>query len=118
MWWLNISAFIVATIATGYLFFVVSKTAKELKKGFLFLTIGILISLNIHSFAEFLESIGAINIELLVKVMPALVLIGAIFILIGCIKIYDVSCSVSRRSGGGAFLKNEKRNKTTASILT
>ena len=97
MWVLNLLAFVVAVIATGYLFFVVSKTAKELKKGFLFLALGVLISLSIHSFAEFLESIGLMNVKILGNVMPSLVLVGSVLLLIGSIQIYRVIKLVGRR---------------------
>jgi len=107
MLWLNLSAFVVTAIATGYLFFIVSKTAKELKKGFLFLALGILISVSIHSFGEFLESFGIINTESLLLLMPLMVLIGSILILIGSVVIFNVITQI--QGGGGRSLKNEKK---------
>src|SRR3989338_6994831 len=97
MLWLNFSAFVVTAIAAGYLFFVVSRTAKELKKGFLFLALGVFISLSIHSFAEFLESVGLMNVKILVNVMPPLVLVGSVLLLIGSIQIYRVIKLVGKR---------------------
>ena len=100
-----------ATIATEYLFLVANKTEKELKKEFLFLALGVLLSLNIHSFREFLESIGVISIEFLVLLMHVLVLIGNILILIGSITIFNIIQQIRR-----GILKKNKKGKSKKSF--
>ena len=94
---LNLLAAIVAIAASVYLFYISSKTAKGLKTGFVWLAIGVSVGLAIHSSAEFLESAKIIDVELLVKIMPPLVLLGSLMILTGSIILYRTIKSVSNK---------------------
>lgn len=94
MWYFNGLAFVIAVVASIYLFFIAGSTVKDLRKGFFLLAIGVFISTGIHSFVELMESLELISTQLLVIVMPILVFIGSSILLIGTITIYKVINSV------------------------
>ena len=77
-----------AIVATVYLFLIVKETAGGLRKGFLLLAVGVLISLGIHSFAEFLEAYGFLDIEVLLSIMPVFVFVGTCFLISGVYFLY------------------------------
>ena len=88
MWYINLAAGVAAIVASTYLFYIVAHTAKGLKIGFLWMAVGIFIGLTLHSLAEFAESVGIVDVELLVKIMPSLVLIGSLMVLAGTVILY------------------------------
>ncbi len=93
---INLLAAIASAVAGVYLFYISIHTSKGLKTGFQWMAIGISIGLVIHSLSEFLESIQIINVELLLKVMPPLVLIGSLMILVGSVILYKTIHSVGQ----------------------
>ena len=59
------------------------KLEGNLKTSYIYISIGILIAVTIHSFLEHLESLGVISTENLLVAMPILVSFGAISFIIG-----------------------------------
>ncbi len=95
--YLNIASFVVAVIATGYLFLTASRCNKGLKTGFVLSGIGVAIGLGVHSLAEALEAFKVIDTNLLTTIMPALVFVGSILLIAGVYKLY----TAIRSAGGG-----------------
>ncbi|MBT5740062.1 hypothetical protein HOI26_03080 [Candidatus Woesearchaeota archaeon] len=80
---LNLLSAISAIASTVYLFIVANKCAKGLHTSAVLLATGVLVSVALHSLAEFLEAYGFLSENILFNVMPILVLIGSIILLIG-----------------------------------